>query len=119
MEQWEYLTTFLEANAKDKDVQQYIQQTFDKKAKRHSPESMIPRLNQLGTQGWELIHMEPVPRVGGKEDVQFDHSSWSNVYFCVFKPPQTRIINACACQSTTATGTILANTVPQLLGDFV
>jgi hypothetical protein len=85
MEQWEYFTTFLEANAKDKDVQQFIEQTFDKKPKRHSPEAMIPDLNKLGIQGWELIHMEPVPRVGGKEDVQFDSNSWSSVYFCVFK----------------------------------
>jgi hypothetical protein len=46
---------------------------------------MIPQLNKLGKEGWELVHMEPVPRVGGKEDVQFDQYSWSNTYFCVFK----------------------------------
>lgn len=85
MEKWEYLSTFLEANAKDKQAKQYIKDTFGKKAKRHSPESMIPELNKLGTEGWELIHMEPVPNVGGKEDVQFSTGTWSNNYFCVFK----------------------------------
>lgn len=85
MEQWEYLTIFLEATAKDKDVKEFIKQTFDKKPKRHSPESMIPQLNEYGRQGWELVHMEPVPRLGGKEDIQFDQYSWSNNYFCVFK----------------------------------
>lgn len=85
MEQWEYISTFLDAEASDEQTKNYIQQAFDKKPKRHSPEAMIPDLNRLGADGWELVHMEPVPRVGGKEDVQFDHYSWSNTYFCVFK----------------------------------
>jgi hypothetical protein len=85
MEQWEYLTIFLEASAKQKEVKDFIQNTFNKKAKANSPESMIPQLNEYGRQGWELVHMEPVPRVGGNEDVQFDQFNWSNTYFCVFK----------------------------------
>jgi hypothetical protein len=85
MEQWEYLSIFLEATAKKKEVKDFIKNTFNKKAKANSPESMIPKLNEYGRQGWELVHMEPVPRVGGKEDVQFDQSNWSNTYFCVFK----------------------------------
>ncbi|GAB5491561.1 MAG: hypothetical protein Phog2KO_17760 [Phototrophicaceae bacterium] len=92
MEKWEYISTFLEANAKDKQIKEFIQQTFDKKAKRHSPEAMIPELNKLGADGWELVHMEPVPKVGGKQDIQFDPYKWSNSYFCVFKrltnPPE-------------------------------
>lgn len=84
-EQWEYISTFLEANADKKPIKTYIQETFDKKAKRHSPESMIPDLNRLGAEGWELVHMEPVPRVGRKEDIQFDEWNWTNTYFCVFK----------------------------------
>jgi hypothetical protein len=85
MEQWEYLTRFVEARATKKEVKTFIKENFDKKARRHSPESMIPELNQLGAEGWEIIHMEPVPRVGGKEDVQFDQYSWSNTYFIVAK----------------------------------
>lgn len=85
MEQWEYLTRFVEARATNKEMKQFIKEKFDKKARRHSPESMIPELNQLGEEGWEIVHMEPVPRVGGKEDVQFNGSHWSNVYFVVAK----------------------------------
>lgn len=85
MAQWEYLTTFLKADAKDKDIKQFIEQTFSKKAKRHAPESMIPELNKLGIAGWELVHMEPVPEVGRKEDIQFDPYHWGSTYFCVFK----------------------------------
>jgi hypothetical protein len=89
MEQWEYLTLFLEANARKKETKQFIKETFDKKAKPHSPEAMIPELNKLGAEGWELVHMEPVPHLGNKEDVQFDPYRWSNNYFCVLKRRKT------------------------------
>lgn len=85
MEQWQYISTFLEANVKSDEIKNYIKQTFSRDAKRHSPESMIPELNKFGSAGWELVHMEPVPRLGRKEDIQFDPYNWSNTYFCVFK----------------------------------
>jgi hypothetical protein len=85
MDQWEYLTLFLEAKASDKETKQFIRDRFDKKPRRFSPEAMIPELNELGSKGWELVHMEPLPRVGGKEDVQFNWRHWSHHYFCVFK----------------------------------
>lgn len=88
MQQWEYLTRFMEASASSKEIKEYIKQHFDKKPRRHSPESMIPELNRLGDEGWELVHMEPVARVGGKEDVRFDSDNWSSTYFCVFKRPR-------------------------------
>jgi len=88
MEQWEYLTLFLEARVQDKDMRQYIETRFNKKPKKFSPESMIPRLNQLGEQGWEMIHIEAVGRVGRQENVQDDPYAWSNTYFCVFKRPK-------------------------------
>lgn len=86
MEKWEYLTTFMEANTKPKEVKQFVKEHFDmKRPPRYTPESMIPELNSLGDEGWELIHMEPVAGVGGKGDVRFEGSTWSNTYFCVFK----------------------------------
>lgn len=86
-EQWEYLTTFLEARVDSKDVKQYIKSNFDKKPRKHSPEAMIPDLNKLGTEGWELINMEPVADVGGKEDILIagEGRKWTSLYFCVFK----------------------------------
>lgn len=85
MEKWEYQTRFFEAKATDKQIQAYIESEFDKKARRYSPESMIPELNALGEEGWEIVHMEPVARVGGKEDVLFTEHQWSNTYFAVLK----------------------------------
>jgi hypothetical protein len=85
MAHWEYLTTFLEARVKGDEMKQFIKERFDKKPRKHSPESMIPELNEMGTAGWELVHMEPLPRTGRKEDIQFDNHNWSSTYFCVFK----------------------------------
>lgn len=85
-EKWEYLTTFFEAKATKKEIKTYLKEELDvKKPKRYAPESMIPALNELGDEGWELIHMEPVAGVGGKGDVKFEGGRWSNMYFCVFK----------------------------------
>ena len=89
MEQWEYFSTFLTANAKKKETKQYIKDTFNKKPRPYSPESMIPELNKLGTEGWELVRMEPVAKLGKNEDIQFDPYQWSSTYFCVFKRRKT------------------------------
>ncbi|MDX1991328.1 MAG: hypothetical protein SF029_03005 [bacterium] len=88
MPKWEYLTKFCEANAKDKHTRDFLKQNFSvKRPPAFTPESMIPELNALGEDGWELVHMEPVARVGSNGDVLFDGSGshWSNIYFCVFK----------------------------------
>ncbi len=86
-EKWEYLTTFVEAKANSKDLRNFIKERFDKKARKHSPEAMIPDLNKLGQEGWELITMEPVADVGGKEDILIANEGrkWTALYFCVFK----------------------------------
>lgn len=85
MEQWEYLTLFVQASAKDAATRDFVKKRFNKKAKAHSPESMIPELDKLGQEGWELVHMQPVAMVGGKEDLRMETSVWSSKYFCVFK----------------------------------
>lgn len=88
MEQWEYLTTFIEANVRTEATRSFLKQRFPgrKKMPRFAPESMMPELDKLGEQGWELVHMEPVAKVGGKGDVLFAVGPrWSNRYFCVFK----------------------------------
>ncbi len=87
VEQWEYLTRFLEAEV-TKEVKEYLKQNFAvKRPPRFTPESMIPELNELGAQGWELVQMQPVAKVGSKGNVFFSGEipKWSNVYFCVFK----------------------------------
>jgi len=89
MEQWEYWPTFIEASAKDKEMKEFLRNSVPdlKKPPRYLAEAMMPKLNELGAQGWELVHMEPVAGLGDKGDVLFagDSREWSNVYFCVFK----------------------------------
>ena len=86
MTQWEYLTRFLEAKIKQEDKEALAKRFSRKSLPQFSPESMIPELDELGAAGWELVHMEPVPKVGGKGDVLFGGGPrWSSTYFCVFK----------------------------------
>lgn len=88
MEQWEYLPTYLQAEARKKDIQEYLKRRFDLKRRppRYMVESLMPELDRLGAEGWELVHMEPVAQVGSRGNVLFGvRYRWSNVYFCVFK----------------------------------
>jgi hypothetical protein len=89
MEQWEYLPTYLKAEASSKEIKEFLQAQIPdlKNPPRYMAEAMMPQLNALGRQGWELVHMEPVQGVGRKGDALFDGGGlrWSNVYFCVFK----------------------------------
>ncbi len=113
MDQWEYLPTFIEANANKKAVKQYIKERLPdvKRPPRHMPESMMPQLNELGAEGWELIHMEPVRAVGRKRDVLFESFGrrWSNVYFCVFK----RRVGAAVDQPVAQSGEAQYASLPQ------
>jgi hypothetical protein len=90
-QQWEYLTVFVKADARREDV--FLREMRDWKdgIPVYTPEALIPELNALGADGWELVHMQPVV-VGDKRDVLVADSgsggrSWANQYFCVFKRP--------------------------------
>ena len=88
MEQWEYLPTYIEANAKKKEIREYLKQNFPglKRPQRFMVEAIMPEINAYGEEGWELVHMEPVGRVAKNGRVLIGVSwRWSNVYFCVFK----------------------------------
>lgn len=86
MDQWEYFTTFLEANIEIAPVPV----RDDIPLREHpvySPYSLIPQLNLYGARGWELVSMEPVIP-GKKHDVvQADASAmkWGRHYLCAFK----------------------------------
>lgn len=96
MLQWEYLTTFMEANARPKEKLEFLKRRFPgrKNHPRHTPESMMPELDRLGAEGWELVHMEPVAQVGGKGDILFKGSGthWGHSYFCVFKRMKPQLV---------------------------
>ncbi|MBZ0300960.1 MAG: DUF4177 domain-containing protein [Anaerolineae bacterium] len=89
--QWEYMSVFVRAESDL--VMDFLQEGWDWKGgvPRNTPESMIPRLNAYGNQGWELVHMQPVV-VGNNADVLVTDSGrgvagWTSHYFCVFKRP--------------------------------
>lgn len=91
--QWEYLTIFLEADAEREA--DFLSQMRDWKSgiPNYAPEALIPRMNALGEQGWELVHMQPA-QVGQKNDILVHDSGsgariWTNKYFAVFKRPKT------------------------------
>lgn len=68
MPKWEYYTLFLKADARREE--EFLQSIASWKdgIPLYTPESLIPGLNTLGAEGWELVHMEPVV-VGNKGDV--------------------------------------------------
>lgn len=87
---WEYLTRFIHANIDNDGAMDYIHWNWPGwKPAQYAPETMIPELNALGSEGWELVHMQPIGAVGKNQDVGFVAGEamprWSNSYFCVFK----------------------------------
>lgn len=87
MEQWEYWPTYLEAKANKKEMKEYLKSKVPdlKRPPKFMVESLMPQLNEMGEQGWELVHMEPVPGLDNRGRARFGGREWSNVYFCVFK----------------------------------
>lgn len=87
-ERWEYMTEFLMAELNGQGVKEYLKQRFPGfEPAKHSPQTMIPRLNHLGEAGWELVHMQPVLLIGSNQDVFWanDSQKFGHTYFCVFK----------------------------------
>jgi hypothetical protein len=93
MQQWEYFTTFLWADLNTHKNDFVAMFPDAEQPPLYDPRTMIPELDSLGKQGWELVHMEPII-VGKNLDVcigsteQTSVRPWTNAYFCVFKRPQ-------------------------------
>jgi hypothetical protein len=87
-ERWEYYTEFVEAEVAYQP--EALAQKFPGVAlSKYAIQATLPRLNQLGEQGWELLHMEPL-YVGKNQDVRFSDpsGSYTHTYFCVLKRPK-------------------------------
>lgn len=87
---WEYLTTFLEADAKARA--DFLSTVFEgHRFAKYAPEALMSTLMTLGGAGWDLVHMEPV-YPGENRDVMTHNGNqigqWSHTYFCVFKRPR-------------------------------
>ncbi|MBK8031538.1 MAG: hypothetical protein J0M07_05830 [Anaerolineae bacterium] len=91
MQRWEYLTAILEANA-DREAD-FLMQYRDWKGPipEFTVEALMPRLNALGEQGWELVSLTP-QFVGSRGDLLTTDGSgsrtWTSKFFGVFKRPK-------------------------------
>ncbi len=88
MQRWEYLTVILEANA-DREAD-FLMQYRDWKdpMPEFTVEALMPRLNALGEQGWEMVSLTP-RLVGNRGDILVADNSnsraWTSKYLGVFK----------------------------------
>ncbi len=89
-DKWEYMTKFIWASLENDGARDYIAGRWPhwKTPAKHTPAAMIPELNAWGSQGWELIHMEPVEGFTSDGEIVYTHEGdkiFSHYYFCVFK----------------------------------
>lgn len=88
MDRWEYRTTFLQADAEEPKTRDWLKSRWPNwKVPQHSPEALVPILNEYGAEGWELISIQPVV-VGDKGDVRVATTSTTtraSAYFGAFK----------------------------------
>ena len=87
MEHWEHLVVTLEADAKKEA--DFLRSTWPaQRFPKYTPESLIPQLDALGRQGWELVAAQPVI-LGDDGDVTyapvFAYGQWTHKYLCFFK----------------------------------
>jgi len=83
---WEHYLELLEADAQQQP--EFIQQFYPSDSvPRYALQSLLPRLNQLGEQGWEIVQIQPV-MLGKNGDVLINGAmseKWTRTYLCVFK----------------------------------
>src|SRR5438046_2635800 len=96
----EYFANVIQADAKQHENEMKQAGTWVKNIQQYSAVALTVPLNEIGSQGWELVHMEAV-FVGENGDlaafkgVGVLATHWTHSYFCVFKrrksgePPQS------------------------------
>lgn len=89
---WEYHLEYIRTSTNDPQTRDYLTTYYPKRDfPKYAAHAALKRLDELGTQGWELVHMEPVD-LGRNGDVRIggEQVYWTNIYFCVFKRPARR-----------------------------
>lgn len=86
MQRWEYFATTLTSNVQDAPVPIRDDIPPDGHGK-YSTYALMPQLNHLGDQGWELVSIEPVSLGKNGDVVRPDANAarWGRDYFCCFK----------------------------------
>ncbi len=58
---WEYRNVILSAQAHDPETRAYLQSVWPGwEPPRFAPQALIPKLNEYGANGWELVQIQPV-----------------------------------------------------------
>ncbi|HLZ59893.1 MAG TPA: hypothetical protein VKR06_23335 [Ktedonosporobacter sp.] len=83
---WEHYVEIIEASSEYHP--EYVHQFYPSgNVPMYAIQSIIPRLNALGEQGWELVQTQPV-FVGSNGDILIggsEYKHWSRTYLCTFK----------------------------------
>ena len=91
-QRWEHHIEYITTNTSNPQVKDFLATYYPKSGfPRYGAQAALKRLDELGAQGWELVHMEPV-ELGDNGDIRIGGQSpyWTNTYFCVFKRPIRR-----------------------------
>jgi hypothetical protein len=58
---WEYRTVLFYARAHESDTREFLNNLWPGwDPPRSAPQSLIPKLNDMGARGWELVSLQPV-----------------------------------------------------------
>ncbi len=86
--QWEHHIEYIEARrTKMPQMQEFLARYYPgQKVPIYAVQAILPRINQLGEQGWELVQIVPVePGENGDIRTGGERIYWSNTYLCAFK----------------------------------
>ena len=83
---WEHYLELIEADPRDN--MEFVQRFYPvDSVPKYALQAILPRLNHLGEQGWEVVQIQPVA-LGKNGDVLIDGAMserWTRTYLCVFK----------------------------------
>jgi hypothetical protein len=58
---WEYRTVIYYAKAHEPETREYLRTLWPGwEPPRSAPQALIPKLNEIGSRGWELVSLQPV-----------------------------------------------------------
>jgi hypothetical protein len=85
---WEHYIEYIHADARDPQTKDFLATCYPgERFAKYAAEATLRRLNEIGEQGWELVHMQPV-WVQRDGTVTSATGNGTNTYFCVFKRPK-------------------------------